>query len=130
ERMLVLGPQDPAGHSRDMQIGTVAVGTVLSLSVLGLVAALSRAEMTAEMSSLHTLGISPGRRRRLGAAAAGGLALVAGALAVPTGLVPAIAFLEAKHTTGVDPEIVVPWAVIAGQVVGLPLLLATFGWLS
>ncbi|HEX6239035.1 MAG TPA: hypothetical protein VFZ68_17685 [Acidimicrobiales bacterium] len=129
-RMSVVGPPEPPGGTRAGQLGTVAVGTALSLIVLGLVAALSRAETAAEMSSLHALGISPRRRRRLAAAAAGGLALVAGALAIPTGLVPAIAFLEAKHSTGIDPEIVIPWAVIAGQVLGLPQVLATFGWLS
>ncbi len=55
---------------------------------------------------------------------------MAGALAIPTGLVPAVAFLEAKHSGGVDPAVVIPWTVIAGQVLGLPLVLATFGWLS
>lgn len=129
----VMSLEEPPARDRNTgawQLGIGAIGTALSLLVLGLVAALSRAETKAEMATLHALGISPLRRRRLAAAAAGVLALVAGALAVPTGLVPAVAFLDAKYKTGVEPVIAIPWLLVAAEVVGLTLVMAATGWLA
>jgi predicted lysophospholipase L1 biosynthesis ABC-type transport system permease subunit len=114
-------------------LASVAGGSAVSLLVLGLVAALARSETRHELATLHALGISPRRRRRLSGAAAGVLALVAGALAIPAGVVPAVAFLQARYSdpTRIDhPGIVIPWPWIIAVIAGTTLTLTIGAWLT
>ncbi len=120
------------GNYSGWTLGAIAGGSAVSLLVRGLVAALSRSETQQEMVTLHALGISPRRRRRLGGAAAGVLALVAGGLAVPAGVVPAVALLHARYDAraGVNPPIIIPWVTILALVAGVALILTAAGWIA
>jgi putative ABC transport system permease protein len=89
---------------------------------------------------MNAVGAAPRTRRRVAAAQSGVLAALAGLLAVPAGLIPAIALVRTQEGPPVDyvtdpvqvaarlpHPIVVPWAVLAAVVIGVPLLAAAGG---
>jgi putative ABC transport system permease protein len=115
-------------------------GTAVALFVVGLVTALARSELRPYLSTLDAVGAAPRTRRRVAAAQSGVLAALAGLLAVPAGLIPAIALLRTQEGPPVDyvtdslqvgarlpHPIVLPWAVLAAVVIGVPLLAAAGG---
>lgn len=90
---------------------------LLALSVTGVAVALGEAESRPEQRTLLALGAQPGMRRRVAAARAGSVALLAGALAVPAGLIPVWGLFASR-----DAPLVVPVPEVLAAVVGLPLL--------
>ncbi|MGI9120855.1 MAG: FtsX-like permease family protein [Acidimicrobiales bacterium] len=106
----------------------LGMATVVALLVVALVTALAREEFLPHLSTLAAVGAAPRTHRRLGAAQAGLMTGLAGVLAVPAGLLPAVALLAARPPalgTGVGDVVrssnlvVVPWLLIAALVVGI-----------
>jgi putative ABC transport system permease protein len=111
------GPQINLGIRR----WTLAGFAVFAMAVVGVAVALVGAESRRDQAILTAVGAEPRIRRRLMAANAGLLALVAGALAVPAGFVPVVV---AQIAQAEDYPIVVPWTSIGVVLVGVPLLVA------
>jgi putative ABC transport system permease protein len=111
----------------------LGASALVALLVVGLVIALGREELRPHLATLAAVGAAPRTRRRLGATQAGLVAGLAAALAVPTGLLPAVALLRARPAQpGLGPltsvgealtaPVVVPWLVLAGVVLGVTVL--------
>ena len=81
-----LGPTPPDYLFR---IVLVIFSLLFALSVTGIAVALGEAESRPDQRTLLAIGADPGMRRRIAAARAGVLGLMAGVLAVPAGLLPA-----------------------------------------
>jgi putative ABC transport system permease protein len=118
--------------------GMLGAGALVALFVVALVTALSREELRPHLATLGAVGAGPRTRRRLAAAQSGLLGGMAALLAVPTGLVPAVALRQSRTTEVLGPAgdyvvaaqpIVVPWLLIAALVVFVTLLSAAGGGL-
>lgn len=108
-----LGPPHPGEGLRWlMLIGSL----LLALSVTGIAVALGEAESRPDQRTLLAVGADPGIWRRIAAARAGVLALLAGALAVPAGLLPTWGLLASR-----DGPLVVPLPEVMVAIVLLPL---------
>jgi putative ABC transport system permease protein len=94
------------------------------VSVTGIAIALGEAESRPEQRSLLAIGADPRLRRRIASARAAVLALLAGVLAVPAGLLPIWGIFAARGS-----PLVVPTLEIAGAVLALPLLAVVSSWL-
>jgi putative ABC transport system permease protein len=108
-------PPQLAGQG--FRLATIAASLLLALSVTGIAVALGEAESRPEQRTLLALGAHPQLRRRVAAARAGSIALLAGVLAVPAGLLPVWGLLASRKSPLVVP---VPEALAA--VLVLPLL--------
>jgi hypothetical protein len=118
-------------NKRLVTLAVLGFGLAIALPVIGLVAALTRSEMQAELAVLDPVGIAPRRRRRFAAASVGLLATFATALVIPAGLIPATLYLRADSPRIAGGSIIrVPASAIAALMVGVPLMLAAIGWLS
>ncbi len=102
------------------------MAAAVALVVVALVTALGAEELRPHLATLAAVGAAPRTRRRLGAAQAGLMAGLAGVLAVPAGLLPAVALLVARPPAlGVGDVVassnlvVVPWLLIAALAVGI-----------
>jgi putative ABC transport system permease protein len=104
----------------------VIIGLVLffAVSVTGIAIALGEAESRPEQRSLLALGADPRLRRRIAASRAAVLALLAGILAVPAGLLPVWGIFTSRGT-----HLEVPTLEIAGAVIVLPLIAIAGAWL-
>ena len=79
----------------------IGASLLLALSVTGIAVALGEAESRPEQRTLLALGAQPGLRRWVAAARAGSIALLAGVLAVPAGLLPVWGLVrQPQRTTG------------------------------
>lgn len=108
-----LGPPHPGEGLRWL----ILIGSLLlALSVTGIAVALGEAESRPDQRTLLAVGADPGIWRRIAAARAGVLALLAGALAVPAGLLPTWGLLASR-----DAPLVVPLPEVAVAIVLLPL---------
>lgn len=94
---------------------------VLALSVTGVAVALGEAESRPEQRTLLAVGAHPHLRRRVAAARAGSIALLAGLLAVPAGLLPVWGLFASRKA-----PLVVPVPEVVAAVIVLPML-AIFG---
>jgi putative ABC transport system permease protein len=94
----------------------VIFSLLFALSVTGIAVALGEAESRPDQRTLLAIGADPGIRRRIAAARAGVLGLMAGLLAVPAGLLPAWGLLGSGGT-----PLVVPIPEVVAAVVILPL---------
>jgi putative ABC transport system permease protein len=114
------GPSRPDEAFRMVMLGA---SLLFALSVTGLAVALGEAESRPEQRTLLALGADPRLRRRIAAARAGVISALAGALAVPAGLLPIWGLLASRGAPLVVPlpEIVVALAV-------LPVLAVTGTW--
>jgi putative ABC transport system permease protein len=99
------------------RLAMIAASLVLALSVTGIAVALGEAESRPEQRTLLALGAHPQLRRRIAAARAGAIALFAGLLAVPAGLLPVWGLLASR-----DVPLVVPVPEVLAAVVALPVL--------
>lgn len=102
-------------------LATVAAAAV-ALGVVAIAAALAATEARRDRALLHAVGADPQLRRRIAATQTGAMALLAGVLAVPAGLIPAAAILVAR---GGYP-FVVPISALVTALVVVPVL-ATLG---
>jgi putative ABC transport system permease protein len=115
-----LGPERPGDGFR---LAMLIASLLFALSVTGIAVALGEAESRPEQRTLLALGADPRVRRRIAAARAAVIALLAGVLAVPAGLLPIWGLLLSRGA-----PLVVPVPEIAAALVILPLLVvvATF----
>ncbi|MEO8274131.1 MAG: FtsX-like permease family protein [Chloroflexota bacterium] len=116
-----LGPQR---QDQSFRLLLVALALLFAVSVTGVALALGEAESRPEQRSLLALGADPRLRRRIVAARAAVLAVLAGALAVPAGLLPAWSLLASLRQ-----PFAVPVIEIAGAVVALPVIAVLGAWL-
>lgn len=107
----------PGRPGAEFRIVIMALVLLFAVSVTGIAIALGEAESRPEQRSLLALGADPRLRRRIAAARAAVLALLAGILAVPAGLLPIWGIFASRGS-----ELAVPALEIAGAVVALPLL--------
>ncbi len=107
----------PTDAGRIVTLVALALAALVAGAVVAITTALAAAEGRGERATLAAVGASPRARRRLLAAQALSLALVAGALAVPVGLVPGSA--AALGLIGQPPA--PPWETLAVALIGLPL---------
>ena len=107
-------PERPGEGFRMLTIGLVLL---FAVSVTGIAIALGEAESRPEQRSLLALGADPGLRRRIVAARAAFLALLAGVLAVPAGLLPIWGMFVSRGS-----PVGVPTLEIIGALVALPVL--------
>lgn len=97
----------------------LGIFSVLALAIVGVAVALVRAESRRDNTILAAVGAEPGTRRRLAGASAALLALLAGVIAVPTGILP----VALVHSALAAPRpIVIPWLAACAVLVAVPLL--------
>jgi putative ABC transport system permease protein len=108
-------PPERAGAG--FRIVTILLVLLFAVSVTGVAIALGEAESRPEQRSLLALGADPRLRRRIVAARAAVIALLAGALAVPAGLLPIWGMFLSRGS-----PVAVPALEIAGALVALPVL--------
>ncbi len=108
-----LGPVQPGQVFRWL---LVLFSLLFALSVTGIAVALGEAESRPDQRTLLAVGADPGIRRRIAAARAGVLGLMAGLLAVPAGLLPAWGLLGSRGA-----PLVVPIPEVIAAVAILPL---------
>ena len=116
-----LGPQRPDQSFRLLLIG---LALLFAVSVTGVAIALGEAESRPEQRSLVALGADPRLRRRIVASRAAVLALLAGVLAVPAGLLPAWGLLASLRM-----PFAVPTLEIVGAIALLPAVAVLGAWL-
>lgn len=97
---------------------------LFAVSVTGIAIALGEAESRPEQRSLLAIGADPRLRRRIAGARAAVLALLAGILAVPAGLLPIWGIFVSRGS-----PLAVPTIEIAGAVLVLPVLAILSAWL-
>jgi putative ABC transport system permease protein len=114
----------PTRQGAEFRILIIALVLLFAVSVTGIAIALGEAESRPEQRSLLALGADPRLRRRIAAARAAVMSLMAGLLAVPAGLLPIWGIFVSRGS-----GIAVPTLEIAGAVVLLPVLAIASSWL-
>ena len=112
---LIDTPPDRQGS--EFRFVIMALVLLFAVSVTGIAIALGEAESRPEQRSLLAIGADPRLRRRIAASRAAVLALMAGILAVPAGLMPIWGIFVSRGS-----PLAVPTIEIAGAVLALPLL--------
>ncbi|GAB2452656.1 ABC transporter permease [Xylanimonas ulmi] len=110
---------------------------LLALAAAWIATALAATESRPDLATLAAVGAKPSTRKRLVAAQAGTIAGIGALVGAASGVALGAAFVlferyrDARGFGGPDPtwSVVVPWPVLAGLVVGLPLLAVTAAWL-
>ena len=115
------GPQRP---DESFRVLLVALALLFAVSVTGVALALGEAESRAEQRSLLALGADPRLRRRIVASRAAVLALLAGILAVPAGIIPAWGLLVSLRM-----PFVVPAPEVVAAIAILPAVAVLGAWL-
>jgi len=114
----------PERQGAEFRIVIMALVLVFAVSVTGIAIALGEAESRPEQRSLLAIGADPRLRRRIAGARAAVMALLAGILAVPAGLLPIWGIFVSRGS-----PIAVPTLEITGAVLVLPLLAVAASWL-
>jgi putative ABC transport system permease protein len=114
----------PVRQGAEFRLVIMALVLLFAVSVTGIAIALGEAESRPEQRSLLAIGADPRLRRRIAGARAAVLALLAGILAVPAGLLPIWGIFVSRGS-----PIAVPTLEIAGAVLALPLLAVFASWL-
>jgi putative ABC transport system permease protein len=114
----------PVRPGEAIRLVTIALMLLFALSVTGIAIALGEAESRPEQRSLLAIGADPRLRRRIAASRAAVLALLAGVLAVPAGLLPVWGLVASRGST-----LAVPTLEIVGAVLALPVLAVVSSWL-
>ena len=108
----------------EFRIVIIALVLLFAVSVTGIAIALGEAESRPEQRSLLAIGADPRLRRRIAASRAAVLALLAGVLAVPAGLLPIWGIFASRGS-----PLAVPILEIAGAVLVLPVLAIASSWI-
>ncbi|HEY2887925.1 MAG TPA: ABC transporter permease, partial [Candidatus Limnocylindrales bacterium] len=116
--------EPPGRQGEAFRILITALVLLFAVSVTGMAIALGEAESRPEQRSLLAIGADPPLRRRIAAARAAVIALLAGLLAVPAGLLPMWGIFASRGE-----EFAIPTIEIAGAVLALPLLAIASSWL-
>jgi len=114
----------PERQGAEFRLVIMALVLLFAVSVTGIAIALGEAESRPEQRSLLAIGADPRLRRRIAGARAAVLALLAGILAVPAGLLPIWGIFVSRGS-----PIAVPTLEIAGAVLVLPVLAVAASWL-
>ena len=114
----------PVRPGAEFRILVIALVLLFAVSVTGIAIALGEAESRPEQRSLLAIGADPRLRRRIAASRAAVLALLAGLLAVPAGLLPIWGIFVSRGS-----PLAVPTLEIAAAVLVLPLLAIASSWL-
>jgi putative ABC transport system permease protein len=117
-------PLAPERQDASFRLVMIALAILFAVSVTGIAIALGEAESRPEQRSLLALGADPRLRRQIAAARAAVLTLLAGALAVPAGLLPVWGLLMSREA-----PLTVPVLEIGSAVVVLPALAVLAAWL-
>jgi putative ABC transport system permease protein len=107
----------PIRPGAEFRIVIISLVLLFAVSVTGIAISLGEAESRPEQRSLLAIGADPRLRRRIAAARAAVLALLAGILAVPAGLLPIWGIFASRGSV-----LAVPTIEIVAAVVVLPLL--------
>lgn len=113
----------PSRSGEAFRMAILVASLLFALSVTGVAVALGEAESRPEQRTLLALGADPRLRRRIAAARAGVISALAGALAVPAGLLPIWGLLSSRGA-----PLVVPLPEIVVALVVLPVLAVTGTW--
>lgn len=113
----------PPRSGDGFRIAMLIASLLFALSVTGVAVALGEAESRPEQRTLLALGANPRVRRRIAAARAAVISLLAGVLAVPAGLLPIWGLLLSRGAPLVVP---VPEIVSALVILPLVVVVATF----
>lgn len=111
----------PTRAGEGFRLVILITSLLFALSVTGVAVALGEAESRPDQRTLLAIGAHPRLRRRIAAARAACLALLAGLLAIPAGLIPVWGLLSSRGA-----PLVVPWPEVAVALIGVPVL-ATVG---
>jgi hypothetical protein len=114
----------PARPDQMFRLVMIMLALLFAVSVTGVAIALGEAESRPEQRSLLALGADPRLRRRIAASRAAVVALLAGVLAVPAGLLPVWGLLLSREAV-----FVVPTLEITAAVAALPVLAVVSAWL-
>jgi putative ABC transport system permease protein len=119
-----IGTVPPSQQGEGFRILLIALVLLFAVSVTGIAIALGEAESRPEQRSLLALGADPGLRRRIAAARAAVLALLAGLLAVPAGLLPIWGVFTSREAI-----LAIPLPEIMAVVIVLPIVAVASAWL-
>jgi putative ABC transport system permease protein len=120
-----IGTEPPSQQGQGFRFLILALVILFAVSVTGIAIALGEAESRPEQRTLLALGADPGLRRRIAASRAAILALLAGLLAVPAGMLPVWGlFSRDDYYT-----VAVPVLEIVGVLVVLPAVAIVSGYL-
>lgn len=114
----------PVRPGEGFRMVILALVLLFALSVTAIAIALGEAESRPEQRSLLAIGADPRLRRRIAASRAAVLALLAGVLAVPAGLLPVWGIFASHGST-----LAVPTIEIVGAALALPILAVVSSWL-
>lgn len=112
--------------ARLVRVGVGAAAVLIGLFGVAVCVALAAAEGRPDLGTLSAVGAPPGRRRRLGAAAA----LVPAGLGTVLGLTLGYFFARAALGLTSAPTLLVPWRDLLPMLAAMPLLAAVIGVLG
>ncbi|MFI5694649.1 FtsX-like permease family protein [Kribbella sp. NPDC051586] len=115
------GYQSPV---RKASAGLLVLGTVAALLGVSISVSLSLAEGRADLATLAAVGASPRSRKRL----AGSQAWVLGQVGCVLGLGAGALYGYTAHAAFGSPKLVVPWSVLAGIGLVVPLFASAIAW--
>jgi putative ABC transport system permease protein len=101
-------------------LALAVAAAIVTLGATGVVTGLSAAESRPDLATFAAVGAAPRTRRTLAASQAGTVALLGALTGVVSGTVSAFAILRSVGSI----PFTMPWAVIAGMIVGVPLVAA------
>ncbi len=116
------------GYQSDYGIGLLALAlgaALITLGAAGIATGLAQADARDDHATLAAIGAAPRVRKTLAAAQSLTIAGLGTALGVLAGFVPALALIGAVDSL----DLVVPWALLAMGIAGVPLLAAGAAWL-
>jgi putative ABC transport system permease protein len=116
------------GYQSSYLVGELAIlvgAGIIMLGAAGIATGLAQADARADQATLMAIGATPRLRKTLAACQALAVAGLGALLGFLSGLVPALAFVEAVPSL----KLAVPWLPVAGILIGLPLLAAIASWL-
>jgi putative ABC transport system permease protein len=129
--------QWPGGYARTLEdflpqfglarLAATAGAALIALGIVAVVIALIGAEARRDQAILVAVGAGPRARRRISAARAGLVALLAAVIAIPAGFAP-VTVVQWSRPEGFP--VLVPWTTIAIVALGVPLVASGFGWLT
>lgn len=121
-----IGTEPPSQQGQGFRVLILALVLLFVVSVTGIAIALGEAEARLEQRSLLALGADPALRRRIAASRAAVLALLAGLLAVPAGMLPVWGLFSRDNGYS---TVAIPTLEIIGVLVVLPVVAIGSAWL-
>jgi len=110
-----------------VRLAATAGAALIALAIVAVVIALLGAEARRDQAILVAVGGAPRARRRIAAARAGLVALLAAVIGLPAGFAPVAVVQWSRHEGF---PVVVPWLTMAIVLFGVPMVAAGWGWLT